>query len=273
MAERTEPTNPASHPFYCQYRAVYEYALGFVRDKRVLDAGCGEGYGANLLAKVARQVIAIDYDKKAIRRAARRYQKSNLIFHARDLNQLRAYEADSFDVVCCFQVIEHLKDPVGFLRDAADLLKADGVFLISTPNRLQTFVDWPYHEREYAADEFRELLEAVFPEVTLYALHASFRMHQFREIQARNVQRIFRWDIFQLRKWLPRRMLQLGFDIGGKVLGACLRSAHTALMSRITVQDFYVRYDGLDEGLDLIGVCRKNWIQFSISGQYTPNTR
>lgn len=256
MAERTDPTKKANHPFYCQYRAVYEYALGFVQDKRVLDAGCGEGYGANLLAQQAKQVIAIDSDKKAIQQARRRYQKPNLIFQEREVSQLKAYAPCSFDVVCCFQVIEHLKDPVGFLCDVGKIKKASGWLLISTPNRLSTFVDWPYHEREYTADEFRDLLLTVFEEVTLYALHASQRMHQFREIQARNIQRVFRWDVLQLRKWLPRRWLQISFDIGGRALGACLRAAHADLMSRITVQDFHVQDGRLDDGLDLIGVCR-----------------
>lgn len=257
MAERTDPTNPAHHPFYCQYRAVYEYALGFVRNQVVLDAGCGEGYGADLLAQKALQVIAIDYDQKAIRRARRRYQQPNLIFQVRALSHLRKYAPCSFDVVCCFQVIEHLKEPLDFLRDVFSLLKNGGQFLISTPNHRMTFVDWPYHEREYTADEFRELLGTVFPEVTLYALHASPRLHRFRAIQAHAIQRAFKWDILQLRKWLPRRWLQLCFDMGGKVLGACLRSAHADFMSGITVQDFHIQGDGLDEGLDVIGVCQK----------------
>ena len=256
MAERTDPKNPSAHPFYCQYRAVYEYAWGFVRAKRVLDAGCGEGYGANLLAQKAKQVIAIDSDKKAIQQARRRYQKPNLIFQEKEVSQLKESARCSFDVVCCFQVIEHLKDPVGFLCDVGKILSDSGLLLISTPNRQKTFVDWPYHEREYTADEFRDLLLTVFEDVTLYALHASPRMHQFREIQARNVMRIFKWDLLQLRKWLPLRLLQISFDIGGRVLGACLRAAHADLMSRITEKDFHVQDHQLDEGLDLIGVCR-----------------
>jgi 2-polyprenyl-3-methyl-5-hydroxy-6-metoxy-1,4-benzoquinol methylase len=59
--------------------------LGFVPGKRALDAGCGEGYGADLLAQKARPIIAIDSDKKAIQQARQRYQKPNLIFQKKDV--------------------------------------------------------------------------------------------------------------------------------------------------------------------------------------------
>ena len=77
MAEQTDPTQKTNHPFFCQYRAVYEYAKTFVDGKQVLDAGCGEGYGPKLLTESAGEVIAIDRDKKTIRQAKQRYPQSN----------------------------------------------------------------------------------------------------------------------------------------------------------------------------------------------------
>lgn len=259
MPERTDPINKGSHPCYCQYRAVYEYAKAFVTAKRILDAGCGEGYGAKLLAQNANQVVAIDRDKKTIQQARRRYRQSNLQFHVGGISQLSAYPPYSFDVVCCFHTIEHLKEPGQFLQIVGKLLSNSGVLLISTPNRKKTFIEWPYHEREYTADEFRIFLSTCFNDVTLYALHASQSVYQFREIQARAVQRIMRWDILQLHRRLPKRLRQISFDIGGWMLKTWMSETNSDCMSCITVQDFHVKNGQLDDGLDLIGVCREPW--------------
>ena len=256
MTERTDPTHKTSYPFYCQYRAVYEYAEAFVTAQRVLDAGCGEGYGTKLLAQNASQVVAIDRDKKTIQQARRRYQQPNLQFHVGDINQLSASPPQSFDVVCCFHTIEHLKEPTQFLQRVGKLLSNSGVLLISTPNREKTFIKWPYHEREYTAEEFQTLLSTCFADVTLYALHASQSMHQFRDIQKVTVQRVIRWDILQLHRRLPKRLRQIGFDIAGWVLNTWLSKARADYMSCITVKDFHVKRGQLEEGLDLIGVCR-----------------
>lgn len=259
MPERTDPTNIANHPFYCQYLAGYKYAQSFVTDLRVLDTGCGEGYGAELLAQRAREVIAIDRDKKTIRKAKQRYWQSNLQFNVCDINNLSSYPPRSFDVVCCFHTIEHLKYPKHFLQEVRKLLSDSGLFLVSTPNRKNTFVDWPYHEREYDAEEFQELLSTCFENVTLHALHASQNMLQFRDIQERTVQQLFKWDILQLHRWLPKRFLQVGFDIGGWLLKAWLRMVYANSISHITIKDFHVMNKELDKGLDLIGICRNTW--------------
>lgn len=259
MAERTDPINEGSHPFYCQYRAVYEYAKKFVTAQRVMDAGCGEGYGAKLLAENASQVVAIDNDRKTIQRARQRYRQSNLQFHIGDIGQLSVGLSHAFDVVCCFHTIEHLKEPTLFLQRIGKILSNSGVLLISTPNREKTFIEWPYHEREYTVREFRSLLSSCFEDVTLYALHASNSMSQFRDIQARAVHRIIGWDILQLHRRLPKRLRQIAFDIGGTVLNKCLSKAHRNRIFRITLQDFSIKRERLNEGLDLIGVCREPW--------------
>ena len=259
MAERTDPTHEGNHPFYCQYRAVYEYAKKFVTKQRVMDAGCGEGYGAELLAKNASQVVAIDSDRKTIQRARQRYRQSNLQFYIGDIGQLSAGFPHSFDVVCCFHTIEHLKEPTQFLQRIGKLLSNSGVLLISTPNREKTFIEWPYHEREYTVEGFRSLLSTCFADVTLYALHADRSMHQFRNIQAQTVRSIIKWDILQLHRRLPKGLRQIIFDIAGMALNKWLSKTHRDCMSHITLQDFSVKHEQLNEGLDLIGMCREPW--------------
>ena len=262
MAERTDPTKRTNHPFYCQYIAVYEYAAQFLQSQRVLDIGCGEGYGANLLAQHAKEVVAIDKNKKTIQQAKRRYVLSNLDFHVQDVSEISVSPFSLFDVVCCFHVIEHLKTPASFLAEIRKhLLAPSGILLISTPNRhspirRSTGFQWPYHEREYTADEFRELLLTSFEDVTLYALQGSPKVHQFQDIRARHIRKIFRWDILKLRQWLPKRLLQFSFNIGGKLLKSLISVTSHDLMYGIEVSDFQITEKQPDQGLDLIGICR-----------------
>ena len=262
MAERTDPTQRTNHPFYCQYRVVYEYATQFVKAQKVLDVGCGEGYGAQLLAQHAKEVVAVDRDQKTIQQAKQKYAFPNLNYYIQDVSEISQLSSGLFDVVCCFHVIEHLKTPVQFLAEVGTHLSpASGVFLISTPNRHSPFrratgLHWPYHEREYTADEFRNLLLTSFKDVTLYTLQGNSKVHQFQDIRARHIRQIFRWDILRLRQWLPKQLLQFSFDVGGRLLKSFIGTTHGELMFGITTSDFHVTEQQLDEGLDLIGICR-----------------
>ena len=261
MSERTDPTIKQNHPFFCQYRAVYEYATQFMQEKRVLDAGCGEGYGAHLLAQHAKEIVAIDRNKKTIVRARQRYSLPNLKFYTQDVEQLGEYPPHSFDVACCLHTIEHLKHPNRFLTNIGKLLSEQGTLLISTPNRHSPFrrateMEWPYHEKEYTAAEFHELLLSHFKNVQIYALHGNEKIEEFQRRRARYVKQIFKWDILRLRKWLPKRLLQLSFDIGGKLLKFSMNTTCSSLITDITVLDFEITDNRLSSGLDLIGVCR-----------------
>jgi SAM-dependent methyltransferase len=131
-------------------------------DALVLEAGCGEGYGADLLAGVARRVIAVDYDEPAVAHVRARYPAVDVL--RANLVSLPV-RSGAVDVVANFQVIEHLWDQVGFLAECRRVLRPGGILLITTPNRL-TFSPGldvplnPFHTRELAAGELRELLVA-----------------------------------------------------------------------------------------------------------------
>lgn len=55
--------------FFAEYLKPYEFLRDNVRGKKVLEVGCGDGYGAFYLAKVAANVIGIDYENKVILQA------------------------------------------------------------------------------------------------------------------------------------------------------------------------------------------------------------
>ena len=262
MAETTDPTQKANHPFYCQDRAVYEYATQFTQAQRVLDLGCGDGYGAHLLAQHAKEVVAVDKDKKIIQQAKQKYNLPNLDFYIQDVSQLHKYFPYAFDVVCCFHLIEHLTTPEYFLEEVAKrLVHPAAVLLISTPNRYSplresTGLQSPYHECEYTASEFRNLLSMNFRDVTLYTLQGSSKVQQFQELRAQRIHQIFSYDILKMRHWLPKSLLRLSFDVGGRLLKSFLSATYDDLTHGITTADFQVTEGQFYTGLDLIGVCR-----------------
>jgi SAM-dependent methyltransferase len=128
----------------------------------VLEAGCGEGYGADLLAGLARRVIALDYDVATTGHVRHRYPRLDVLRGNLACLPLRRA---AVNVVANFQVIEHLWDQGGFLAECHRVLRPGGTLLVTTPNRI-TFSPGrdtplnPFHTRELSAAELAELLRA-----------------------------------------------------------------------------------------------------------------
>ncbi|MGW5384490.1 class I SAM-dependent methyltransferase [Nocardia sp. NPDC003963] len=160
--ERTVPGIAEENYWFRRHEIVYDRLLSRCADKVVLEAGSGEGYGANMIAGVARAVVGVDYDRGAAIHVRTRYPAVHMI--RGNLAALPLPEA-SVDAVVNFQVIEHLWDQAEFLRECLRVLRPGGELLISTPNRI-TFSPGrdtplnPFHTRELNAAELTELLEA-----------------------------------------------------------------------------------------------------------------
>ena len=167
--------------------SAYRFAAEYVRNKIVLDIGCGEGYGSYHLADSAREVLGIDYDKTAIEYAENRYQRKNLRFTAMDVKDIDLLR-NKYDVICSFQVIEHIKDADIFLGKVRDLLNERGLFICSTPNKQDASPNSSeplnkFHIREYLHEEFKELLGSYFKDVEIAGLKRGLKMNFFRRLK------------------------------------------------------------------------------------------
>jgi len=88
----------------------YLFATQFVKNKVVLDLGCGEGYGSYILSKVAKRVLGIDIDEKSIKHASSRYIRENLEFLQGSATEIPIDGEEIFDVVVCFEVLEYISE-------------------------------------------------------------------------------------------------------------------------------------------------------------------
>jgi SAM-dependent methyltransferase len=168
--ERTIPGLDVENYWFRRHEVVYQQLAPRCAGLEVLEAGCGEGYGADLISRVARRVIALDYDKTTVAHVRARYPRVE-VMHG-NLAELPLADA-SVDVVVNFQVIEHLWDQTQFVRECARVLRPSGLLMVSTPNRI-TFSPGrdtpinPFHTRELNADELTRLLvDADFTSVSM----------------------------------------------------------------------------------------------------------
>jgi O-antigen biosynthesis protein len=144
----------------------YAYAAALVADKRVLDLASGEGYGAKMLAQSASSVVGIDSDEGAVRHANAKYAGKTLQFIQGSITDVPLLENQSFDIVVCFEAIEHIEDHEKLISEVKRLLKPAGAFVVSTPNKViydgQSTHENPFHLKELEFQEFEMLLARHF---------------------------------------------------------------------------------------------------------------
>lgn len=151
----------------------YAFAARFASGKRVLDMGCGSGYGSAELARTAGSVVGVDIGVEAIDYARVHFSAApNLSFSVGSCTRL-PFPDGSFELITAFEVIEHLADWRDMLSEARRLLSDGGTFLVSTPNKLY-YADQrreagpnPFHQHEFEFDEFRDALREHFAAVDI----------------------------------------------------------------------------------------------------------
>jgi SAM-dependent methyltransferase len=237
--ERTVPGLAEENYWFRRHEVVYRRLAGHCAGRDVLEAGCGEGYGADLIADVARSVIGLDYDELTVAHVRARYPRVD-IRHG-NLAALPLPDA-SVDVVVNFQVIEHLWDQPQFIAECARVLRQGGRLLMSTPNRItfspgrDTPVN-PFHTRELNAEELTELV-----------FDGGFTMASMSGV------------------FHGPRLAALDEKYGGSIIDAQVKRALAdapwpaellADVASVTIDDFELVADGdrdIDDSLDLVAI-------------------
>ena len=213
----------------------YEFAAPLCAGRRVLDAGCGVGYGAARLAARAGSVVGVDVSDDAIAYARAHYGAPNLSFAVMDVTAL-ALESASFDIACSFETIEHVDDAERAVGELARILCDDGLLVVSTPQveRTTTSPANPFHRVEFSRADFEALLARHFASVEVYGQ---------RRLQTRRYRLAQQLDVFGLRRRL-----------------AILRHAAIVLgttpTADLTADDIVISQEDIERATELVAVCK-----------------
>lgn len=167
---------PNSDGLEIEAEHVHRYTIisSCLKNMKVLDAGCGTGYGSLLMSQFAKSVTGIDISNESVEWCEQNYaSQKNLSFVQGSLEKL-PFGNEEFDCIVSLEVIEHVDENIQqmFLKEAKRVLKPDGVLIMSTPNKAiytdKSGYHNPYHIREFYPDEFKGFLYQEFNTLKLY---------------------------------------------------------------------------------------------------------
>ena len=243
----------SDNPIHQRLLKAYVLAVDYVHGN-LLEVGCGEGRGIDWLLPKITSYSAIDKIESVVHRLQLKYPLAKFI--AGNIPPLTSYSDDSFDCVVSFQVIEHIQDDHLFLKEINRILKPGGVALITTPNRPLSLSRNPWHIREYTAIELTELAKKYFSYVEMKGITGNEKVMEYYGQNRKSVQRMMRWDIFNLQYKLPASVLRIPYEFLNRLNRNKLKDKADELVISIRHED-YLLVDDATSALDLFLLAKK----------------
>ena len=236
-AERSSHLDPSENVIFQRHLIAYIEASKLISGT-VLEIGSGEGYGVYELSKKAQKYIAIDKYDTPIDEELK--NNNNIEFFEMNVPPLD-FPENSVDFIVTFQVIEHIQDDEEFIKEIYRVLKPGGKLILTTPNRLMSLSRNPWHVREYSPEEMREILNNSFKSINIKGIYGNEKVMKYYSENKKSVDKIRRFDLFNLEKKLPRWMLQIPYDILNRFNRHKLQDFNEKLVEEIKYTDYIIK--------------------------------
>ncbi|MCR4847948.1 MAG: methyltransferase domain-containing protein [Bacteroidales bacterium] len=218
---------------FLKHLYAYEFAKSLIKKgMKVLEIGCGDGYGASFLADSEAEVTAVDIDSRSINYAKHKYEKSNLTFRVYDGYSM-PFKEQQFDMVLSFQVIEHVSDLNVYFRSILQMLKPGGIVLITTPNRTYRLSEgqkpWnPFHLTEYNESSMKSVANLYLPHYHIYSITSNQEVLSIEKERCRSMRDDY--DETEFRYVFKR----------------------SNYINYYSTSDFFLTKENIDDGLDIL---------------------
>src|SRR5579859_775815 len=249
--EIASETITSDNPIHQRLLKAYILAAGIVRGN-LLEVGCGEGRGVQWMLPKVEKFSAIDKIAGVVESLKKKFPGASFV--SGNIPPL-PYPDSTFDCVISFQVIEHIADDHLYLQEISRVLKPNGLALITTPNRPMSLSRNPWHEREYTTDELTSLARKYFTHVEMKGISGNEKVMQYYERNKKAVDRIMRWDIFDLQHRLPASVLRFPYEVLNRLNRNKLNEAHELVAS--IRHEYYLLSGEPEKSLDLFLIARK----------------
>ena len=251
--EITSEKITSDNPIHQRLYKAYIESLPFINGD-VLELGCGEGRGIDLINQKAKTFTAVDKIDSVVNNLKERYPSNKFI--ASSFPPLNIFDDNSFDTIISFQVIEHIKNDKLFVKEIYRLLKKGGKALITTPNILMTLTRNPWHIREYTSQSLRSILSDSFSDFEIKGIAGNEKIISYYSANKKSVQKFKNLDIFKLEKNLPSFLYKIPYEILNRINRNKLENNNDSLVSSISEKDYYLNKDQKDN-LDLFCILKK----------------
>ncbi len=235
----TEVTSSKIHsdaPLYQRTRKAYEIASEKVFGN-ILEIGAGEGYGLRMLLDNCN--IAYAMDKANYTSNSLTKDLPNVKIIKNKVPPIRKIEDNSLDFDIAFQVIEHIKDDVFFLKEIHRVLKKGGVLLLTTPNSEKILIRNPWHYREYNYTELKKLVTPIFKNTKVTGISGYKDVQKYFSENKKQVTNFLKINLLNIINIVPTWILKIPYGIANRYNRKKLYRIHKELIEKISKESYF----------------------------------